>query len=221
MPIWTPPCRWTMPASSSNSAFMPGCSAIALTIARIRNGSSVSFGRSGALLLVERGAQLLQRGDVDLLDIGDVRDARFGQRHLLRDFAAQPDDLDVLDRGVRRQARLPSPACGPRVRNASMSSCMMRPAGPLPATWRRSTPASRARSRTAGDASGLSPSARGAPMGGSGGAAGAGLRRGRCAACRRGFGRLCPRALGAGSVFGRRGGLASRRRCRRLRLLLA
>ena len=33
----------------------------------------------------------------------------------------------------------------------------MRPAGPVPATWRRSMPASRARSRTAGEASGFSP----------------------------------------------------------------
>jgi hypothetical protein len=41
----------------------------------------------------------------------------------------------------------------------------MRPAGPLPATCRRSIPASRARSRTAGDASGFSPSGRGAPGG--------------------------------------------------------
>ena len=54
----------------------------------------------GALLLVERGAQFLERGDVDLLDIGDVRDARFRQRHLLGDLAAQADDLDLLDRSV-------------------------------------------------------------------------------------------------------------------------
>ena len=119
-----------MPASSSNSAFMPGCSAIALTIARIRNGSSVSFGRSGALLLVERGAQILQRGDVDLLDIGDVRDARFGQRHLFRDLAAQPDDLDVLDRSVRRQARRP---CGLRPAREEGLDILMRDAAGRPA----------------------------------------------------------------------------------------
>ena len=40
---------------------------------------------------------------------------------------------------------------------------MIRPAGPLPGTWRRSTPASLVRSRTAGEASGRSPSGRGAP----------------------------------------------------------
>jgi len=44
-----------------------------------------------------------------------------------------------------------------------MSSWLMRPAGPLPGTWRRSMPASLARSLTAGEASGFSPSARGAP----------------------------------------------------------
>ena len=53
--------------------------------------------------------------------------------------------------------------CGPRARKASMSSWLMRPAGPVPATCRRSMPASLARSRTAGDASGFSPSGRGAP----------------------------------------------------------
>jgi hypothetical protein len=36
----------------------------------------------------------------------------------------------------------------------------MRPAGPLPETWRRSIPASFARSRTAGEAIGFSPSGR-------------------------------------------------------------
>ena len=62
-----------------------GCSAIALTMARIRNGSSVSFGRSARFSALSVGAQLLERGDVDLLDIGDMRDARLGERHLLGD----------------------------------------------------------------------------------------------------------------------------------------
>src|SRR5271166_125502 len=52
---------------------------------------------------------------------------------------------------------------GPWEKNASRSSCVMRPAGPVPGTWRRSTPASRARRRTAGAAMGFSPSGRGGP----------------------------------------------------------
>src|SRR5436190_2492726 len=48
---------------------------------------------------------------------------------------------------------------------ASRSSWPIRPAGPVPRTWRRSTPASRARRRTAGDASGFSPGGRGGPTG--------------------------------------------------------
>ena len=76
-----------------------------LTIARIRNGSSVSLGWVRTLLLVEGGAQFLERGDVDLLDIGDVRDVRVRQRHPLGDLAAQSDQLDVLHRIVRLQPR--------------------------------------------------------------------------------------------------------------------
>ena len=52
-------------------------------------------------------------------------------------------------------------AAAPR-RKASRSSWLMRPAGPLPRTWRRSTPASRARRRTAGEAIGLAIAGRGA-----------------------------------------------------------
>ena len=118
----------------------------------------------GALLLVQRGAQFLERGDVDLLDIGDVRDARLGERHLLGDLAAQPDDLDVLDRVVGGRGRACPGDLRSARRNASRSSWVMRPAGPVPATWRRSMPASRARSRTAGEASGFSPAGRGAPV---------------------------------------------------------
>ncbi len=46
---------------------------------------------------------------------------------------------------------------------ASMSSCVIRPAGPVPRTRLRSMPASRARSLTEGVASGFSPSARTGP----------------------------------------------------------
>ncbi|MCY1295844.1 hypothetical protein D9M70_452040 [compost metagenome] len=44
----------------------------------------------------------------------------------------------------------------PRAMNWSRSSWVMRPAGPVPATWRRSTPLSLARRRTAGEASAFS-----------------------------------------------------------------
>ena len=104
---------------------------------------------------VERRAQLLERGDVDLLDIGEVRDAALRLRHLLGDAPAQADDLDRLDRWCWRPGRRLRAAPAPPRRKASRSSWVMRPAGPLPRTWRRSTPASRARRRTAGEASGL------------------------------------------------------------------
>ena len=77
MPIWTPP--WLAHDAGlvvEDARSDAGCSAIALTMARIRKGRIVSFGRSSRLFRVERGAQILQRGDVDLLDIGDGRDAR-------------------------------------------------------------------------------------------------------------------------------------------------
>ena len=57
-------------------------------------------------------------------------------------------------------------ASGGWAMKASRSSWVMRPAGPVPCTKRRSTPASRARRRTAGEASGFSPVGRGAPRGG-------------------------------------------------------
>src|SRR5258708_9513627 len=50
-------------------------------------------------------------------------------------------------------------------RKASRSSWPIRPAGPEPRTWRRSAPASRARRRPAGEASGFSPGGRGGPIG--------------------------------------------------------
>ena len=50
------------------------------------------LGLVGALVLVERGAQVFERGDVDLLDIGDVRNARVRQRHFLGDLAAHADE---------------------------------------------------------------------------------------------------------------------------------
>ena len=51
----------------------------------------------GALLPVERGAQILQRRHVDFLDIGDMGDVGIRQRHAFSDLAPKPDDLDLLD----------------------------------------------------------------------------------------------------------------------------
>ena len=87
----------------------------------------------------------------------------------------RPTTLIVLDRGASRCSAGDGAARGPRARKASRSSWVMRPAGPVPGTWRRSMPASRARRRTAGEASGLLALGRGAPRGL--GAAGAGDRR--------------------------------------------
>jgi hypothetical protein len=56
-------------------------------------------------LLVEAGAQFFQRRDVNLFHIGDVGDARFGKLHLFGDLAPQPDDLDLVDLVVAREAR--------------------------------------------------------------------------------------------------------------------
>ena len=53
---------------------------------------------------VERGAQLLERGDVDLLDIGEMRDAARRLGHVLGDAPAHADDLDRLDGFIGRPA---------------------------------------------------------------------------------------------------------------------
>ena len=50
----------------------------------------------GTPLRVQPRAQRLQLGDVDLFDVGEVRDAALGLLHLLRDLAAQADDGDGL-----------------------------------------------------------------------------------------------------------------------------
>ena len=73
----------------------------------------------------------------------------------------------------------------------------MRPAGPEPRTNRRSTPASRAFKRTAGEASGFSPGGRGAPVCRAGG--GGALRDACCAgSSERGFAGLG--STGSGST---------------------
>ena len=54
--------------------------------------------------VVQRAAQLVDRADVDLVDVGDVRDARRGERHPVGDPPAQPDDRPLLGRTARRRA---------------------------------------------------------------------------------------------------------------------
>src|SRR5262245_65131553 len=53
---------------------------------------------------VEFGAEILESGDVNLLDIGDVRDPRLGERHLVGNAPAKADDLDLLDLGAALEA---------------------------------------------------------------------------------------------------------------------
>jgi hypothetical protein len=67
---------------------------------RQQRQSRPRFRRAG----VERGARFLERGDVDLLDVGEVGDAS-GFGHFLGDAAAQAYDLDGLDRGIGRSSR--------------------------------------------------------------------------------------------------------------------
>jgi hypothetical protein len=81
---------------------------------------------------------------------------------------------------VRRVRAGPALATAPPPATwASRSARVMRPAGPLPATEVRSTPASRALMRTAGLASGRSPGTRGVT--GAGGAAATGAGAGAAA----------------------------------------
>ena len=79
----------------------------------------------------------------------------------------------------------------------------MRPAGPVPRTWRRSMPASRARRRTAGEASGFSPGGRGGPSGARATGAAARRRR-RLGGLRAGGDGRCAAAAPAAAAAGRR-----------------
>ena len=98
---------------------------------------------------------------------------------------------------VRRVRAGPALATAPPPATwASRSARVMRPAGPLPATVVRSTPASRALMRTAGLASGRRPGTRGV-TGAGGAAAGAGAGAGSGA------------AAGAGAASGSGAGAAA------------
>ncbi len=63
-----------------------------------QEGQQGQLGLVGALGGVEVGAQVLQLGDVALLDVGEVRDAALGLLHLRRDATSQADDLEVVHR---------------------------------------------------------------------------------------------------------------------------
>ena len=102
-----------------------------------------------AVTSVHLGAQLVERGDVDLLDVGEVGDPPLGGLHALGDVAPQPDDLDLFDLVAARPAR-PGPDFGRRDRRGRRARS--RPSGPLPRTPARSTPNRAARARTAGAA---------------------------------------------------------------------
>lgn len=58
-------------------------------------GQDVQLGLVLGLRRVQVGAQLLYRRHVDFLDIGDVGNAAHALGHLLRNLAAQADDLDL------------------------------------------------------------------------------------------------------------------------------
>ena len=66
-----------------------------------------------ALPSVQRRPKLFERSDVDLLNVGDVRDARVGDRHLLGDLAAQADHLDVFNGCLRLIALATVAVAGP------------------------------------------------------------------------------------------------------------
>ena len=92
MPRCIAPWRVSTIASSSKGALSIGQSTSALPIATIRKGSSVSLG-------CHRGRRssrprVLEVGDVEFLDQGEMRDAALRLLHILGDLAAQADDLD-------------------------------------------------------------------------------------------------------------------------------
>ena len=124
-------------------------------------GSSVSLPRVLAVCAFSWARSASSVGDVDLFDVGEMRDAALGVLHRLGDRPAQADDLDLLASvrlGVAAVAAAGAVDALPARRKASRSSCVMRPpAGPVPGTNCRSTPSSHARRRTAGDAMAFRP----------------------------------------------------------------
>ena len=93
MPMFTASKRVTMPCSSSNRAFICGNAGTASTIARIRNGRMVSRPRVAPNRSLSVRTQDLELGDVDFLDVGEVRNAQ-RRLHVQRDLPSQPDHRD-------------------------------------------------------------------------------------------------------------------------------
>ena len=73
-------------------------------MARIRKGKQRQLRLVVPFLLVERCPKLLEPGDIDLLNVGNVGNARVGNRHFLGDPAAQADHLDVFYGSPRLKA---------------------------------------------------------------------------------------------------------------------
>ena len=129
--------------------------------------------RALRLARVQVLAQRLELGDVHFLDVGEVRDVALGRAHALGDHAPHADDLDLLDALARRGSRRLR-GCAAALAGDHGFEVLRRdaPAGPEPLTVARSTPASCALRRVAGDAMTRVAAAGGA------GAAGRGFRSG-------------------------------------------
>jgi hypothetical protein len=97
MSKWTARWRRTTRSSSSNRAFIVGC---ARTAARIRKGSSDNLGCCLPLGIVQFVPESLDLGDVDLLDIGELRDPTLRRLHPLGDVPSDTGDLQLLDRVI-------------------------------------------------------------------------------------------------------------------------
>jgi hypothetical protein len=176
--------------------------------------------------LLRLAADLHQLGDVDVVDVGEVRRGVLRPRHRLGDLAAQAAERHALfgaarggrrdrDRRERLLARSASGGRGalraagallvPLEPAAARSSLVTRPRGPVAATAARSMPSSRARRRVAGAASTLPgldcTNAAGAATGAAGTGGGVGMATGFGAAAGAGTG-TAGLATGAGGATG-------------------
>ena len=159
--------------SPSSEALNSGNCFSAATRALIRNASIVTLTPAFSFSLLSRDAEGLELGDVGLVVLGDVRDhhpvageVRAGDlpdpRQRLRLDRAELREVDRRPRQqVERAAADAARRCAGRAGRAPRSACLtklctsswrMRPFGPVPATRARSTPSSRAKRRTDGEA---------------------------------------------------------------------
>ena len=104
-PIWTPPVLADDPRFVVEKGIY-----LRLFGDRLRHGAHEErqdrqLRAAFALLAVEPGAEVLERGHVGFLDIDDVGDAAARDCHFLGDLATQTDDGDFLDARIRRAAR--------------------------------------------------------------------------------------------------------------------